>query len=165
MYKLDAKTNDSSDDMMIEFQEKWMKEGWELISGATKFLIVLALLITIFFIDSTNMYYYTLGVYGPMIFLLCVALDKTIETNKTIREYSFYFLLIIWGISVFHDSFQKPELKFNEQWLPYTIFSVSLWIFSFLNWRKVVMISYFTVISFIITMNIYCEEVPLEVYN
>ena len=149
MYLLDANTNNVNDSTLVEFQEKYMKEGWDLISGTSKFMMLSIFSATILFLKSDNPYYHTVITLEPILFVLFVILDKIFESNKAIREYSFYIMQFFGSIIVFYDSYNKPSFRFNEQWLPFCLYSIYLWIFSFMNWRKLVMMFYFTIIFLI----------------
>ena len=164
MYLLDANTNNTNDSTLVEFQEKYMKEGWELISGTSKFMMLSIFSTTVLFLKSDNPYYNSVITLGPILFVLFVTLDKIFESNKAIRESSFYIMQFFGSIIVFYDSYNKPSFRFNEQWLPFCLYSIYLWIFSFMNWRKLAMMFYFTIISFLIAMNVYWDIVPQETY-
>ena len=164
MYVLDTKTNSITDDLLIEFQEKYTIEGWKLISGTSKFIIFVSFILSILFLNSENPYYKTVLTFWPSTFAFWVFLDKAFESSKLIRRYSFYIMLVLSGFSVIYDSFNKPSFKFNELWMPHALYSIYLWIFSFMNWRKLVLISYLIKISFLIVMNFCFEDIPLETY-
>ena len=164
MYVLDAKTNDITDDLLIEFQEKYKIEGWELISGTTRFIIFICFIISILFVNAENSFYKTILTFGPSTFAFLVFLDKAFESSKLVRSYSFYIMLVLSGFSVIYDSFNKPSFSFNELWMTNAMYSIYLWIFSFMNWRKLVLISYIIIIFFLIIMNLCFEDIPLETY-
>ena len=100
----------------------------------------------------------------PLLFTLCVVIEKNIETNKYIKEYSIAIFQILIGISVIQGNLKYETYSLYEMWIPYITFWIYFGILSFMNWRRHALLLYFTIFVFIILVNIYYDKVSIILY-
>ena len=68
----DTKINDDAAEMLEEFEKEYMKNGLELISKSTRFVIVFAIIGVILFMDPSNSFYSVVIYFYPVIFAQCI---------------------------------------------------------------------------------------------
>ena len=91
-------------EMLEEFQIKYMKSGFEIISGMTRIVIIFTMSGVVLFPSSENPNYKRILIVYPLLFAICVIIEKNIETNKFVKEYSFVLFQLFIGLSVLHGT-------------------------------------------------------------
>ena len=93
--------------MLEEFQTKYMKSGFEIISGMSRIAILLTMAGVLLFPSHNNPNYKRVLIVYPLLFTLWVVIEKNIETNRYVKEYSFVIFQLLIGLSVIHSTEQK----------------------------------------------------------
>ena len=93
MMEFDKEANDIAKEMIDEFQKDYMKSGWELISGTSKVIILVSFIGVLLFVNPENPFYGTVIYCTPIMFAFWVFVDKAIDSNDFIRNFSFFIML------------------------------------------------------------------------
>ena len=86
--------------MLEEFQVKYMKSGFEIISGIIRIVIIITMTAVLIFPNTENPNYKRILFTYPILFTSCVFIEKFIERSKFIQEYSFVIFQLALGLSV-----------------------------------------------------------------
>ena len=93
MMEFDKEANEIAKEMIDEFQKDYMKSGWELISGTSKVIILVSFIGVLLFVNPENPFYGTVIYCTPIMFAFWVFVDKAIDSNDFIRNFSFFIML------------------------------------------------------------------------
>ena len=97
--------------MLEEFQIKYMKSGFEIISGIIRIIDITTMIWVLLFPSAENPNYKRILFVYPLHFTTCVLIEKFIETNKFVQEYSFVIFQLIIGLSVVQGTYNKIAFK------------------------------------------------------
>ena len=86
--------------MLEEFQVKYMKSGFEIISGIIRIVIITTVTAILIFPNAENPNYKRILFAYPILFASCVLIENFIERSKFIQEYSFVIFQLAIGLSV-----------------------------------------------------------------
>ena len=87
-------------EVLEDFQAKYMKSGFEIISGISRMCAIFTIVGVLLFPSEDNQNYKRILTAYPVMFTFLIIIEKNIETNRFVREYSFVFYQLFTGISV-----------------------------------------------------------------
>ena len=115
----DSKTNDIAVEMLEDFQKEYMKNGLELISKSSRFVILLAIIGVLLFMDPQNSFYSIVVYTYPFLFIFNLIIENCFNSSKFFQKYLLEILLVLVAITIIYDNMKKESYTYNEMWTPY----------------------------------------------
>ena len=166
LYKIiqDNKFDKDTQNIMEEFQNEYLQNGWEVISSFAKNLIPWLLLFVLVFLNSNHSFYWRVLCSCPIVYILIIWIDKYYWSNKKIAEILLMIDIFLTGFLIIRSNLKSQSYVFNEHWMWFVIGTQYIGYFFFLKWRKVVIWFYIVIFAYILLLNLF-YEVPIQLYS
>ena len=154
----------STQELMEEFQNEYLQNGWRLITGIWKSVIVMTLILSLLFLNPDNPFYWRVLYSYPIYYLMMYFIDKVYWTNKKLAELLLMINILVAGLIIIRENLWQKSYSFNENWMCYILYWKYIGYFFFLKPNRIITWFYFIMLTYIIAVNIYYDDVPFSLY-